>query len=185
MTGAADPFEPLHDEVLRNIATSGVGSPARASLPHSWQPLSVACGCDCRASCRLVTSSSLNVALAPKPVTFARVALAARPPASAAERGGPCAAAWGRLASLPAVDHDEYVSIELRQLTRLRTTLEVASATALQAGPAGLLIYANARNSVRAALEGSPRRRSSSSCSHGRTRASRCRPSTRSCCSAN
>jgi len=24
MTGAADPFEPLHDEVLRNIATSGV-----------------------------------------------------------------------------------------------------------------------------------------------------------------
>jgi hypothetical protein len=57
---------------------------------------------------------------------------------------------------LPAVDHDEHVSTELRQLTRLRTTLEVASATALQAGPAGLLIYANARNSVRAALEGSP-----------------------------
>ena len=24
MTGAGDPFEPLHDEVLRNIATSGV-----------------------------------------------------------------------------------------------------------------------------------------------------------------
>ena len=47
------------------------------------------------------------------------------------------------------------VSIELRQLTRLRTTLEVASATALQPGPAGLLVYANARNSVRAALEGS------------------------------
>jgi hypothetical protein len=46
------------------------------------------------------------------------------------------------------------VSIELRQLTRLRTTLEVASATALQTGPAGLLVYANARNSVRAALEG-------------------------------
>ncbi|HET7127654.1 MAG TPA: hypothetical protein VFJ93_01095, partial [Gaiellaceae bacterium] len=41
-----------------------------------------------------------------------------------------------------------------RQLTRLRTTLEVASATALQAGPAGLLVYANARNSVRAALDG-------------------------------
>ena len=39
------------------------------------------------------------------------------------------------------------VSIELRQLTRLRTTLEVASATALQPGPAGLLVYANARNS--------------------------------------
>jgi hypothetical protein len=67
-----------------------------------------------------------------------------------------CAAAWGRLASLPGVDHDEHVSTELRQLTRLRTTLEVASATALQAGPAGLLVYANARNSVRAALEGSP-----------------------------
>ena len=48
------------------------------------------------------------------------------------------------------------MSIELRQLTRLRTTLEVASATALQPGPAGLLVYANARNSVRAALEGSP-----------------------------
>ena len=48
------------------------------------------------------------------------------------------------------------VSNELRQLTRLRTTLEVASATALQPGPAGLLVYANARNSVRAALEGSP-----------------------------
>jgi len=48
------------------------------------------------------------------------------------------------------------VSIELRQLTRLRTTLEVASATALQPGPAGLLVYANARNSTRAALEGSP-----------------------------
>jgi hypothetical protein len=48
------------------------------------------------------------------------------------------------------------VSLELRQLTRLRTTLEVASATALQPGPAGLLVYANARNSVRAALEGSP-----------------------------
>jgi hypothetical protein len=48
------------------------------------------------------------------------------------------------------------VSIELRQLTRLRTTLEVASATALQPGPAGLLVYANARNSVRATLEGSP-----------------------------
>ena len=47
------------------------------------------------------------------------------------------------------------MSIELRQLTRLRTTLEVASATALQPGPAGLLVYANARNSVRAALEGS------------------------------
>jgi len=46
------------------------------------------------------------------------------------------------------------VSIDLRQLTRLRTTLEVASATALQVGPAGLLVYANARNSVRAALEG-------------------------------
>ena len=46
--------------------------------------------------------------------------------------------------------------MELRQLTRLRTTLEVASATALQPGPAGLLVYANARNSVRAALEGSP-----------------------------
>ena len=46
------------------------------------------------------------------------------------------------------------MSIELRQLTRLRTTLEVASATALQPGPAGLLVYANARNSVRAALEG-------------------------------
>jgi hypothetical protein len=45
--------------------------------------------------------------------------------------------------------------MELRQLTRLRTTLEVASATALQPGPAGLLVYANARNSVRAALEGS------------------------------
>lgn len=50
----------------------------------------------------------------------------------------------------------ENVSNELRQLTRLRTTLEVASATALQPGPAGLLVYANARNSVRAALEGSP-----------------------------
>jgi hypothetical protein len=48
------------------------------------------------------------------------------------------------------------VSIELRQLTRLRTTLEVASASALQTGPAGLLVYANARNSVRAALEGNP-----------------------------
>jgi hypothetical protein len=48
------------------------------------------------------------------------------------------------------------VSIELRQLTRLRTTLEVASATALQPGPAGLLVYANARNSVRAALENAP-----------------------------
>lgn len=48
------------------------------------------------------------------------------------------------------------MSIELRQLTRLRTTLEVASATALQPGPAGLLVYANARNSTRAALEGSP-----------------------------
>ena len=48
------------------------------------------------------------------------------------------------------------MSIELRQLTRLRTTLEVASATALQVGPAGLLVYANARNSVRAALDGSP-----------------------------
>lgn len=47
-------------------------------------------------------------------------------------------------------------SVELRQLTRLRTTLEVASATALQPGPAGLLVYANARNSVRAALEGQP-----------------------------
>jgi hypothetical protein len=46
--------------------------------------------------------------------------------------------------------------MELRQLTRLRTTLEVASATALQPGPAGLLVYANARNSVRAALENSP-----------------------------
>jgi hypothetical protein len=46
--------------------------------------------------------------------------------------------------------------MELRQLTRLRTTLEVAAATALQPGPAGLLVYANARNSVRAALEGSP-----------------------------
>jgi hypothetical protein len=46
--------------------------------------------------------------------------------------------------------------MELRQLTRLRVTLEVASATALQPGPAGLLVYANARNSVRAALEGSP-----------------------------
>jgi|tagenome__1003787_1003787.scaffolds.fasta_scaffold20399194_2 hypothetical protein len=46
--------------------------------------------------------------------------------------------------------------MELRQLTRLRTTLEVASATALQTGPAGLLVYANARNSVRAALENSP-----------------------------
>ena len=46
--------------------------------------------------------------------------------------------------------------MELRQLTRLRTTLEVASATALQPGPAGLLVYANARNSVRAALESSP-----------------------------
>ena len=45
--------------------------------------------------------------------------------------------------------------MELRQLTRLRTTLEVASATALQPGPAGLLVYANARNSVLAALEGS------------------------------
>lgn len=45
--------------------------------------------------------------------------------------------------------------MELRQLTRLRVTLEVASATALQPGPAGLLVYANARNSVRAALEGS------------------------------
>jgi hypothetical protein len=45
--------------------------------------------------------------------------------------------------------------MELRQLTRLRTTLEVASATALQTGPAGLLVYANARNSVLAALEGS------------------------------
>lgn len=45
--------------------------------------------------------------------------------------------------------------MELRQLTRLRTTLEVASATALQPGPAGLLVYANARNSVRAALENS------------------------------
>ena len=44
----------------------------------------------------------------------------------------------------------------MRQLTRLRTTLEVASATALQVGPAGLLVYANARNSVRAALEGEP-----------------------------
>ena len=50
----------------------------------------------------------------------------------------------------------ENVSNELRQLTRLRTTLEVASATALQPGPAGLLVYSNARNSVRAALEGSP-----------------------------
>ena len=48
------------------------------------------------------------------------------------------------------------MSIDLRQLTRLRTTLEVASATALQVGPAGLLVYANARNSVRAALEGQP-----------------------------
>jgi hypothetical protein len=48
------------------------------------------------------------------------------------------------------------VSNDLRQLTRLRTTLEVASATALQAGPAGLLVYANARNSVRAVLEGQP-----------------------------
>ena len=48
------------------------------------------------------------------------------------------------------------MSIDLRQLTRLRTTLEVASATALQPGPAGLLVYANARNSVRAALEGQP-----------------------------
>ena len=48
------------------------------------------------------------------------------------------------------------MSIELRQLTRLRVTLEVASATALQPGPAGLLVYANARNSVRAALEGQP-----------------------------
>ena len=67
-----------------------------------------------------------------------------------------CAAAWGRLASSVFVDHDENVSIELRQLTRLRVTLEVASATALQPGPAGLLVYANARNSVRAALEGSP-----------------------------
>jgi len=57
---------------------------------------------------------------------------------------------------LPSVDHDENVSTELRQLTRLRVTLEVASATALQPGPAGLLVYANARNSVRAALEGSP-----------------------------
>ena len=46
--------------------------------------------------------------------------------------------------------------MELRQLTRLRVTLEVASATAVQPGPAGLLVYANARNSVRAALEGSP-----------------------------
>lgn len=46
------------------------------------------------------------------------------------------------------------MSIELRQLTRLRTTLEVASASALQTGPAGLLVYANARNSVRAALDG-------------------------------
>ncbi len=44
----------------------------------------------------------------------------------------------------------------MRQLTRLRTTLEVASATALQTGPAGLLVYANARNSVRAALDGQP-----------------------------
>ena len=67
-----------------------------------------------------------------------------------------CAAAWGRLASSVFVDHDENVSIELRQLTRLRVTLEVASATALQPGPAGLLVYANARNSVRAALEDSP-----------------------------
>ena len=83
--------------------------------------------------------------------------LAARPPASSAlGEAALCAAAWGRLASLPGVDHDENVSIELRQLTRLRTTLEVASATALQPGPAGLLVYANARNSVRAALEGSP-----------------------------
>jgi hypothetical protein len=56
---------------------------------------------------------------------------------------------------LPTLDHDANVSTELRQLTRLRTTLEVASATALQPGPAGLLVYANARNSVRAALEGS------------------------------
>jgi hypothetical protein len=48
------------------------------------------------------------------------------------------------------------VSIDVRPLTRLRTTLEVASATALQAGPAGLLVYANARNSVRAALDGQP-----------------------------
>lgn len=46
------------------------------------------------------------------------------------------------------------MSIDLRQLTRLRVTVEVASATALQPGPAGLLVYANARNSVRAALEG-------------------------------
>ena len=46
--------------------------------------------------------------------------------------------------------------MELRQLTRLRTTLEVASTTALQTGPAGLLVYANARNSVRAALDGDP-----------------------------
>ena len=46
--------------------------------------------------------------------------------------------------------------MELRQLTRLRVTLEVASATALEPCPAGLLVYANARNSVRAALEGSP-----------------------------
>jgi hypothetical protein len=50
----------------------------------------------------------------------------------------------------------ENVSSELRQLTRLRVTLEVASATALQPGPSGLLVYANARNSVRAALEGTP-----------------------------
>ena len=46
------------------------------------------------------------------------------------------------------------MSIDLRQLTRLRVTVEVASATALQPGPAGLLVYANARHSVRAALEG-------------------------------
>jgi hypothetical protein len=48
------------------------------------------------------------------------------------------------------------VSLDLRQLTRLRTTLEVASASALETGPAGLLVYANARNSIRAALEGAP-----------------------------
>jgi hypothetical protein len=98
----------------------------------------------------------LNAQTVGESVTFEEAALAARPPASAAREAALCAAAWGRLASSPGVDHDENVSIELRQLTRLRTTLEVASATALQTGPAGLLVYANARNSVRAALEGNP-----------------------------
>jgi hypothetical protein len=78
------------------------------------------------------------------------------PPQAPLREAALCAAAWGRLASSPFLDHDEHVSTELRQLTRLRVTLEVASATALQTGPAGLLVYANARNSVRAALEGSP-----------------------------